>query len=209
MRPLRLFFPFAALGCALLLAIVPASAQQQPAAPRPAQPPAPAGAAVATPATSVGVVDIQRLFRESAAGKSANQQLADLRARYQTEIAKIEERLRVEEAELNRARVSLPPDQFETKRRDLTRKVQETQRQVQERNTALDSAQAQARDEMLKVIQQIVIALMGERGFTLILDQAQVLLSHDGLNITQEALRRLDQQLPRVRVAAPNLPPAR
>lgn len=198
----------ASLAAFLAVATGPANAQQQPRQTVPAAPATPAAPAATTAGpvtTSIGVVDIQRLFRESAAGKAANQQLADMRARYQTEVAKQEERLRVEEAELGRARATLPPDQFENKRRELQRRVQDTQRTVQDRNTALDSAQQQARDQILRVIQEIVVQIMNERGYTIVLDQAQVLLSNDGLNMTNDALRRLDQKLPTIRIqpAAP------
>lgn len=180
-------------------------AQQKPAAAGPTPvPAAPTGAAPATlPATSVGVVDIPRLFRESAAGKAASMQLTDLRARFQTEVAKKEESLRVEEAELGRVRATLPPDQFERRRSDLQRKFQETQQFVQERNSSLERAQAQANEEILKVIQQVMLELMMERGFTVVLDQAQVLLSNDAFNVSAEALKRLDRRLPTVRVTLP------
>ncbi|MCW5730583.1 MAG: OmpH family outer membrane protein [Alphaproteobacteria bacterium] len=187
---------------ALLAAVVltltgPALAQQQPA--RPAAP----QAAPATPAvTSVGIVDMQWLFRESAAGKSASQQLADLRVRYENEVAKLEERLRVENNELERARASMSPEQVDAKRRELQRRVQETQGIVQQRNSAYDQAQRQAREQILRVIQQVVEQIMKERGFTVILDQAQVLLMDASLNISEEAMRRLDQRLPSVRVQA-------
>lgn len=177
-----------------------AMAQQQP--PRPA---APQAAPAAPVATSVGIVDMQWLFRESAAGKSASQQLADLRVRYENEVAKLEERLRNENNELERARASMSPEQVDAKRRELQRRVQETQGIVQQRNSAYDQAQRQAREQILRVIQQVVEQIMKERGFTVILDQAQVLLMDASLNISEEAMRRLDQRLPTVRVgtAAP------
>lgn len=173
---------------------------QQPGAQPVQAPAAKAGGA------SIGVVDIQRLFRESTAGKSANQGLANLRAEYQTSVARIEEKLRVEEAELNRSRAAnVTPEQFETARRALQQRVQDSQRQVQERNNALDNAQAAVRDEILKNIQELVVAEMNARGYTIVLDQAQVLLSHDSLNMTAEVLRRLDQKLPTIKVPVPNL----
>lgn len=172
------------LAAALVLPALPAAAQKLPAA-------------------VIAVLDSQKVWRESKAAGSARQQLDQFRGQFQQEIQREEERLRNEEQELGRQRAILAPDAFENRRRDFEKKVQDLQRRVQERQRGLEQSFNNARNEINKTVVAVINDLQKDKGFTVVIDRAQVSFSADNLDITPDVLRALDQRLPQVRVQAP------
>jgi Skp family chaperone for outer membrane proteins len=55
----------------------------------------------------------------------------------------------------------------------------------------------------------IVSAIAKERGLTLILRKDQTLFALPSYEITEEAMKRLDKQLPSVKIGNPNTPAAK
>jgi Skp family chaperone for outer membrane proteins len=152
---------------------------------------------------AIAVIDSQRIGREALAFKGARDQLQKVRAAYQAEVAKEEEKFRAEEQELARQRTVLTGEAFDTRRRDFDRRVTDIQRQVQERSRQLEQAFNEVRNEVSKAITAIVADLAKEREFGLVIDRAQTAYRADGLDITEEVLKRLDKKLPSVKVNLP------
>ena len=155
------------------------------------------------PPASVAVIDTQKILQDAAAFKTARKQLDEQRTKYQAEFGKEEEKLRVEEQEVNRQRAVLSPDAYEAKRRDFEKKVVDVQRRVQDRSRQLEQTFGGARNDVGKTMRKIVSDLAGERGFNVVLEVAQLNYSAPDLDITAEVLKRLDQQMPTVKLALP------
>lgn len=155
------------------------------------------------PAAIIAVIDNQRISRDAAAFKAARQQVDQYRSTYQAEFSREDERLRQEQQELERQRTLLAPEAFETRRREFETKVAAYQRRLQERTRALDQYINNTRNEVLKALSAVIQEMATERGYTIVLDKALTAYSVDALNITDEALRRLDRRLPVARVPAP------
>ena len=168
--------------------------------------------AMAQPATAqqkmkpvaIAVIDGQRIEREAMAIKDAREQLQRVRSAYQAEVAKEEEKFRAEEQELARQRTVLTGEAFDARRRDFERRVTEVQRQVQERSRQLEQSFNDVRGEVGKAMVVIIGDLAKERDFSLVIHRAQTAYRADGLDITDEVLKRLDKKLPTFKV---NLPP--
>jgi outer membrane protein len=153
---------------------------------------------------AIAVFDSQRIEREAMAIKDAREQLQKVRASYQAEVAKEEEKFRAEEQELARQRTVLTGEAFDARRRDFERRVTEVQRHVQERSRQLEQSFNDVRGEVGKVMLAIITDLAKERDFALVIHRAQTAYRAEGLDITEEVLKRLDKKLPTIKV---NLPP--
>ena len=153
--------------------------------------------------TPIAVIDAQRVLHESVAGKKADAFIGDLRGKYQQEIAKSEEALRAEDQELGRQRSVLSPEAFEAKRHDFERKVQESQRMVQERNGEFDATVRQARAEIGKVVIAVVTELMQKKNILLVIDRAQIVASQTAIDMTEEVLQEVNKRLPSVPLKVP------
>ena len=152
---------------------------------------------------AIAVIDSQRVGREALAFKDARDQLQKVRASYQSEVAKEEEKFRAEEQELTRQRTVLTGEAFDARRRDFERRVTEVQRHVQERSRQLEQSFNDVRGEVGKAMLAIVTDLAKERDFALVIDRAQTHFRADALDITEEVLKRLDKKLPSIKVSLP------
>ncbi|KAB2855427.1 MAG: OmpH family outer membrane protein [Sphingopyxis terrae] len=154
-------------------------------------------------ATSIGIIDMQRIIRDAAAFRDARTQLERFRATYQSEITRDEERLRKEDEELGRQRAVLSPDAFDKRRTEFERKVMDVQRRMQDRSVSLEQSFDKVRGDVGRTVIQIVTEMVSERGYSLVLDKSQVVFHATDMEITDEVLRRLDQKMPTVKVAPP------
>lgn len=186
----------------VLLCSAPVLAETAPAA-------APAASAANFPPAVVAVVDIERILKESTAGKSVREQLATRRTAYQAQVTEDEKKLRDAEQALVQQRASLPADQFEVKRREFETQARAAQQRVQERARALDNAFGDALATIKKNVGQIVADIAASKGATVVLDKGQVIVVEAKLDLTEAVLTQLNQKLPRVDVRVPAAAPAR
>lgn len=163
-----------------------------------------AAAATDAPVARILLVDSQEILRDSLAAKDIRRQIDSYRTQFQGEINQQEEGLRKDEAELKRQRAVLSADAFEDKRRAFEEKVTGVQRGIQERNQRLERALNQATDSLRRSLAPIFADIMKARGANLLLDQNQVLVGAVEMDVTKEAIRRLDQKLPSVKVVLPS-----
>lgn len=148
----------------------------------------------------IAILDVERVLTQSEAGKNALKQITDQRKRYQDEISKAEDQLRNEERDLVQSRATLAADAFDEKRRAFERKVQDTQRLVQQRSGTIDGMMRNAREQIGKAALAALQELIKERGFNVVLDRKQIVATDPGLEVTDEVLSRVNQRLPSIKV---------
>jgi Skp family chaperone for outer membrane proteins len=189
MRAFRAGLVAATLG-ALAVTASPSLAQDQ----TPAQTPAQTGIGpVPLPApSSVRILDQDRLLRASRLGQAL---LADLRAAEQAlerENQILSDQLAAEERALTDLRGTLEPDEFRARADAFDRRVEtiraERGRLAQDLARRYD-AEAQ---RFFQSALPILTRLMEDEGILAILNPEAVILGADRLDITDEAIRRLD-----------------
>ncbi|HWL68858.1 MAG TPA: OmpH family outer membrane protein [Geminicoccus sp.] len=178
--------------------VLPAAAQQQPAQPLPSTI---AGATETLPAAVVGIIDYQKILRDSKAAGSIRDQVEVRRKAYQEEISKQEQELREQDQALVKQRTVLSPEAFGTKRREFEQEVAEVQKNVQARRRQLDEVTAVALSEVREAIIEVVSQLAEAKGFNLVVPSSTVLVFSPRIDITQDVLQLLDERLPDVKVA--------
>ena len=156
--------------------------------------------AQATQPARIAILEFQRIMLESAAANDIKVQIDQRRQVYQSEITQKEQELRAAQQELSRQATILAPEALEQKRREFEAQVAEVQAGMQTRKRELDQAYAYGMKEVQRALTVIIAALAKERGFNLVLPNAQIMFADSSLNITDEALRRLNAQLPSVKV---------
>jgi len=140
-------------------------------------------------ALKIGFVNTERVFREAAPAKRAQQKLEREFAARNTELAKMEKQGRDLQTELERENVTIPEATRREKERqlaDISRDFQRKQREIREdlnlrRNEELASVQERA----TRVINQIAQA----EKFDLILQEA--VFASEKIDITEKVIRAL------------------
>ena len=149
---------------------------------------------------SIGIVDVQKILRDSQASRSLRPQIEELRKNYQTSVRKRETELRKASQELQRQRAILSSQAFAKRRNDYEEKARKAQVDFQQRKRRIDNAYGAA----MRVIQKSMVVaaakIAEERNFDIVLPKSLVLLADQKLDITGEVLRRIDKSLPSVKL---------
>ena len=149
---------------------------------------------------SIGIVDVQKILRDSQASRNLRPQIEKLRQNYQTSVRKRETELRKASQELQRQRAILSSQAFAKRRNDYEEMARKAQVDFQQRKRRIDNAYGAA----MRVIQKSMVVaaakIAEERNFDIVLPKSLVLLADQKLDITGEVLRRIDESLPSVKL---------
>ncbi|TQV79393.1 OmpH family outer membrane protein [Denitrobaculum tricleocarpae] len=148
----------------------------------------------------IGVLDTQKVLRDSIAMRSLSQQIEARRNSFQEELRKQEDALRAADQELARQRSILSPEAFAEKRSQLEQQVSSLQRQVQTRRKELDRVYGEAVKQVQGALVSIAQKIASERQLDLVLPKTAVVLVRNDMEITDEVVKRLNETLTEVTV---------
>ncbi|SHH74739.1 OmpH family outer membrane protein [Marivita hallyeonensis] len=134
----------------------------------------------------------ERLYSESAFGQRIAREIEAESLEIASENRRIEAELTAEERELTELRDSLPQEDFRERADAFDEKVQQLRREQDEKARALGQRTDEARRALLTAAQPVLSQLMIESSAVAILDRRAVLLSADAVDITDEAIARVD-----------------
>ena len=123
-----------------------------------------------------------------------------MRSSLATLVAEREQALRQQEQELQEQSAILAPETFAERRRAFEEEVIEFQRDVRERQRTVDEAYGEGLNQIRVAIIEILQQMVEERGYDLILPQAQILVGSRELDITDDVLTELDQRVPTITI---------
>jgi Skp family chaperone for outer membrane proteins len=152
------------------------------------------------PPTVAAVIDYHRILRDAKAARSIREQVESRRRLYQEQIAKEEQRLHELDKELAAQRSDLTAEALAARREAFERDVAAVQRMAQERRRQLDQVAAAAGSEVRSAMIEVVGELADARGFNLVLPTSGLLMFSPEIDLTEDALARLDAKLPNVTV---------
>lgn len=150
--------------------------------------------------TSIGVVNVAKIMRDSKAATSVRDQLKSKQKSFQADLDAKEKALYAEDQALAKQKDSADKAGFEKKVKDFREKAASEQRAVQAKKAQLDKAFSAALEEIQKNVVDIVKQVASEKKMNLVVSSTQVLYGDDSLDVTDEVLKRLDSKLPTVNV---------
>lgn len=146
-------------------------------------------------ATPILTVDLERLFTQSQFGERVATDYTEGRAALAAENRRIAEALREEELALTAQRPSMAPDVFQAEAEAFDEKTQGIRDAQDAKEQALETALTQGREQFLSAARPILGELLVARGATVILDQRGIIVSLNRIDITDEAIARIDEVL--------------
>lgn len=149
---------------------------------------------------SIGIVDVQKILRDSQASRSLQPQIEKLRKNYQSSLRKREAELRKASQELQRQRAILSPQAFAKRRNAYEETARTAQVDFQRRKRQLDDVYGAAMRTIQKSMVVAAAKVAEERNFDIVLPKSLVLLADQKLDITGEVLRRIDKDLPSIKL---------
>ena len=164
------------------------------------QPAAPAATPTGPSTLTIMVVDVQSLLQNSKSAKMVRQQIEEKRNEYAKDISHQEEVLRQERDSLQRQQASLSADALNQKGREFQQKVNELDRNVQGKRQALERSNAEALEKIQEAMLKIITDIAKDRKANLVFQRSELVLFDQGFDVTDDVLRKLDEQLPTLTV---------
>lgn len=155
--------------------------------------------------TAIAVVDVQGALRESDAAKKIQALINKRRQDYQRQVTEEEQALRQSEQDLQQQRSILSPDVYQQRLREFRDRVAEVQKSVQQRRRALDQAFTMSMNKVRDALVTVIAEIADERGAKVVLFKDHIVIAEKSLDISEEALHRLNDRLPSVPVDLPPL----
>lgn len=169
-----------AVALALFLPLVPVAAQQDD------------DTAIRSP---IVTVDQERLFVESAYGQSLMNEIEAASKALAAENRRIEAELVAEERALTKARATLTPETFRERAAAFDEKVVAIRKRQDGKARDLVRRRESAQQDFYKKILPFLTEIVRERGAVAVLESRAVILSADQIDITDEAIARIDAAL--------------
>ena len=142
----------------------------------------------------LGVVDLNEITRKSLMSKDIARQIDAKRRAFRDEIKNEEEKLRLDNDELQKQRVLLSPQALQDKFRALQRRQTALQRKVQQRNQEFIRLRSFATREFGKERAKAVMDVSKKHQFTLVIRRREVVVRADFLDITGLVLETLNKR---------------
>ncbi len=155
------------------------------------------------PAPVIIIVDMNQIMREAKAAKDVQAQLEKEQAAYTKEIAQKEGELKSMQDELDRQRMAMAPEVLNEKSREFQQRYAILDREVQTKRQAMQQILNDAIAKIEGAALQIVADIAKERNANMVVNRAALFYLADGLDITAEVTRRLDQKLPALALNIP------
>ena len=148
----------------------------------------------------IAVLDVQQVLRRAVAAKRIRKLMEARRKEFDEEISEERLQLQGEENQLRKQSTILSPEAMNNKRRVLENKVSDLRRKAEQKRGILNRAFNGATRELRQEIAKVLADLMKERNITLTLARKAVLVFDQRLSVTEEVLKRLDKNLPNVKI---------
>jgi Skp family chaperone for outer membrane proteins len=158
------------------------------------------------PRSSVVVVDQERLFSETVFGLRLSEELEAASIALAEENRRIEQFLIEEEKALTEQRPEMTPDAFREAANAFDRQVTDLRSEQDRKARSIAERSEAERRAFLDAALPILGGLMADYGAFVILDQRQIFLSDDRVNVTDEAIARIDAVLGERLLGAPPQP---
>jgi Skp family chaperone for outer membrane proteins len=157
----------------------------------PAGPAIPQQAQVELP-PPVLTIDTDRLLAQSAIGRTLAAEVEEAARRLAEENRRIEAALLVEERALTERRGEVSQEEFRALADAFDEKVQRLREEQDEKERELSELREDGRQRFFREAVPILSEIVRERGALVLLDRRDVFLSADSIDVTEEAIDRID-----------------
>lgn len=138
------------------------------------------------------IIDQDRLFAETQLGSETLAELERAAQELAAENNQIETSLIEEERALTEQRATLPADEFRSLANAFDQKVQKLRAEQDEKARILTRAGDEARGTFFNEVAVMISEIVREKGALVVIDRRDVFLSADRIDITDEAIERIN-----------------
>ncbi len=146
-------------------------------------------------ATPIVVVNQERLLSQSLYGQRIQREVEAAGAALASENRQIEAQLTQEELGLTERRALMTPEAFRPIAEEFDSRVNDIRAAQETKGRALQQQAEAAQQAFFETAFPILVEILRERGASVLMDNRAVLLTADGIDITDEAIALIDARL--------------
>lgn len=146
----------------------------------------------------IAVVNIDKLLHECKAAKQAQTELEVQRLKFQEEMKTQEEFFLGWDKKLVEQQKDMKPQEFSEKRKEFDAKLAEVHQKATQRREQLEVAFNQAMTTVQETILLLVRDAAVKNNYKLVIPRNFIIFREEGLEITDELLKKLDEKLPSI-----------
>ena len=143
-------------------------------------------------ASPILTLDQERLFNGSRVAERVSAEIERRTEDLAAENRRIEARLVAEELELTERRGALPAEEFRALADEFDARVQDIRNAQDAKARELQRLRDEERQNFLRQISPVLAEIVRERGAVAVLDRRSVFLSAESIDITEEAIARIN-----------------
>jgi Skp family chaperone for outer membrane proteins len=147
------------------------------------------------PAAQVLTLDQDRLYTESLYGKALEARISAANQALAAENRKIEQGLANEEADLTAKRPGMTPSAFQALADAFDAKVEQVRADQAAKIEAMKTQREEGRKAFFQATVPVLAELMQQMGAFAILNRSAVVLAFDSIDVTDRAIKALDEKL--------------
>jgi Skp family chaperone for outer membrane proteins len=145
-------------------------------------------------ALSIAIIDINGVLEQSTAIKKIRAIIDEENKKFLASTDEEQQSLRSEELELEAQRDILSETEFNLRLKQFQDRVAVLQQKLQRQRREFDASLQQANKQLRKLLYQIIAEITKENGYTLVIQKQNIVLYDLSIDISDEALLRLNER---------------
>lgn len=141
----------------------------------------------------IGFVDLQKALNQSEAGKSAKVEISQKIKEYEGEAVRQQDELKKLKEELEKQAVLLSDEARAEKERDYQKKLKDFQRFTKDIQDEVQQRDADFTRAIMEEIEGVIKKIGESGGYSVILEQSQLLYADDAFDLTDKVIKTLDE----------------
>ena len=151
-------------------------------------------------ALNIAIIKTDEIIEKSTAMKRAKEKIIKQQEIYQAELFKEEEELKVKIEKLEKQKSKFTKEALAKKEKKLSGEVAELNELLQRRKEDLQKAEIDIITKIGKKIEEILQDIKNKDKIDIIFPSQQVILYNKNMDISKRVLKRLNKELPKVKV---------
>lgn len=151
-------------------------------------------------AGGVGILDVEKIVKESNAMRDIQNKVSKKQDEYQKDVTKKQNELEAEQKKIEAKKNVLSKEAFEKEAAAFEKKVDDLKNFVDKKQNSLKKASLDSMSKINDYIKDIISDLSKERDFDIIIPASQTLYYKDQLDISDEVLKKLNKKVTKVDV---------
>ena len=147
---------------------------------------------------SIVYIDLNKIMRNSIAGKSITTQLESNHKKNISKFNIIEEQLKKDESEIISQKNVITKEEFEKKIIDLRDKANKFRKERNSNIDNLNNQRLEATSKMITLIRPILSEFSDKNSISLIIDKKNIIIGKSLLDITDDILKIIDEKIAKI-----------